>query len=173
MRAPSRRSRRACCSRWPSRAVSRRANSPRCSTPSAAVADACPASARAAPPPTAVSQMQETSGVSARRRPQPRHPGASSPAFSTKRALLHFRQRGQDGGVADIAIDPELVVWSTEPEGRDQHPLVIVMHGRGSDERDLASLFTLLPSGFTSASLRAPHDYGPGFAWFDDAVEPP
>mgnify|MGYP001111057115 CR=1 FL=1 len=46
--------------------------------------------------------------------------------------------------MADIVIDPELVVWSVEPEARDQHPLVIVMHGRGSDERDLASLFPQL-----------------------------
>jgi len=75
--------------------------------------------------------------------------------------------------VADIAIDPELVIWSCEPEARDQHPLVVVMHGRGSDERDLASLFPLLPSGFTYASVRAPHHFGPAYAWFDDSVEPP
>lgn len=75
--------------------------------------------------------------------------------------------------MAGIAIDPELVVWSCEPEARDQHPLVIVMHGRGSDERDLASLFPLLPADFAYASLRAPFGFGPGFAWFDDAIEQP
>lgn len=75
--------------------------------------------------------------------------------------------------MAELAIDPDLVVWSAEPEARDQHPLVVVMHGRGSDERDLASLFPLLPSGFVYASLRAPFTFGPGFAWFDDTVELP
>lgn len=47
------------------------------------------------------------------------------------------------------------------------------MHGRGADEHDLASLFALLPTGFVYASLRAPHSYGTGFAWFDDTVEQP
>src|SRR5690606_2359649 len=82
--------------------------------------------------------------------------------------LLHFGHgvrcnlggEGEDGCVAELAIDPELVVWSAEPEARDQHPLVVVMHGRGSDERDLASLFPLLPSGFVYASLRAPFTFG-------------
>lgn len=70
-------------------------------------------------------------------------------------------------------IDPELVVWSAVEGARHQHPLVIVMHGRGSDERDLAGLFPLLPAGFVYASLRAPHTVGAGFAWFDDTVEQP
>lgn len=72
-----------------------------------------------------------------------------------------------------LSIDPDRVVWSVEEAARHQHPLVIVMHGRGSDERDLASLFHLLPPGFVYASVRAPYTYGTGFAWFDDAVETP
>ena len=75
--------------------------------------------------------------------------------------------------MSEMTIDPETVVWSVEPDARRQHPLVIVMHGRGSDEQDLASLFPLLPAGFVYASLRAPHRMGEGFAWFDDAVETP
>lgn len=75
--------------------------------------------------------------------------------------------------MTELSIDPDLVVWSAEAAARDQHPLVIVLHGRGSDERDLAALFPLLPVGFVYASLRAPHRFGPGFAWFDDAVERP
>lgn len=75
--------------------------------------------------------------------------------------------------MTQLSIDPDLVVWSTEPRARDQHPLVILMHGRGSDERDLAALFPLLPAGFVYASLRAPHRYGNGYAWFDDNVEIP
>jgi phospholipase/carboxylesterase len=68
--------------------------------------------------------------------------------------------------VTELTIDPDLVVWSTEPAGRAGRPLVIVLHGRGSDERDLASLFPLLPGGFVYASLRAPLPFGPAFAWF-------
>ncbi|MBN9140668.1 MAG: dienelactone hydrolase family protein [Micrococcales bacterium] len=75
--------------------------------------------------------------------------------------------------MTELSIDPELVVWSAEPEARHQHPLVVVMHGRGADEHDLAGLFPLLPAGFVYASLRAPHPAGPGFAWFDDTVEAP
>ena len=75
--------------------------------------------------------------------------------------------------MTSLSIDPDLVVWSADAEARHQHPLVIVLHGRGSDERDLAGLFPLLPPGFVYASLRGPHRYGPGFAWFDDEVETP
>ncbi|QNO37752.1 dienelactone hydrolase family protein [Protaetiibacter sp. SSC-01] len=75
--------------------------------------------------------------------------------------------------MTDLSIDPDLVVWSVEPGARHQHPLVIVMHGRGADERDLAGLFPLLPAGFVYASLRGPHSYGTGYAWFDDTVEQP
>jgi phospholipase/carboxylesterase len=75
--------------------------------------------------------------------------------------------------VTELSIDPQLVVWSVEEEGRHQHPLVVVMHGRGADEHDLAGLFPLLPAGFVYASLRAPHPAGAGFAWFDDTVEEP
>lgn len=71
-----------------------------------------------------------------------------------------------DGGVTQPSIDPDLIVWSAEPAARPGRPLVIVLHGRGSDERDLASLFPLLPGGFVYASLRAPLPFGPAFAWF-------
>lgn len=74
--------------------------------------------------------------------------------------------RVHDGGVTELTIDPDLVVWSAEPAARAGRPLVIVLHGRGSDERDLASLFPLLPGGFVYASLRAPLPFGPAFAWF-------
>jgi len=81
--------------------------------------------------------------------------------------------RVHDGGVTELTIHPDLVVWSAEPAARTGRPLVIVLHGRGSDERDLASLFPLLPGGFVYASLRAPHAFGHGYAWFDDTVERP
>ncbi|QEO09209.1 alpha/beta hydrolase [Protaetiibacter larvae] len=69
--------------------------------------------------------------------------------------------------MTELSIDPELVVWSAEADARRERPLVIVLHGRGSHERDLAALFPYLPSGFVYASLRAPRAWNVGFAWFD------
>ncbi|MBW4032334.1 MAG: phospholipase [Acidobacteria bacterium] len=45
-------------------------------------------------------------------------------------------------------------------------PLLLLLHGKGSNERDLAGLITQLPSEFVIASLRAPIPDGPGFSWF-------
>jgi phospholipase/carboxylesterase len=56
-------------------------------------------------------------------------------------------------------------------EGPRHGPLIILLHGRGSDERDLAPLGRLLHADATTVALRAPFDaapwgYGPGFAWY-------
>jgi phospholipase/carboxylesterase len=42
------------------------------------------------------------------------------------------------------------------------------MHGRGSDEHDLAALFTALPGDFAYAAVRAPIAEGPGWSWFEE-----
>lgn len=73
-----------------------------------------------------------------------------------------------------LQIDDAAVVWSVPrdeiSERLADEPLVIVMHGRGSHENDLSSLFPLLPSGVVYASLRAPisgEPYGMGgWTWF-------
>lgn len=67
--------------------------------------------------------------------------------------------------MTSLEIDPDLVLWSAEPDARDR-PLVILMHGRGSDERDLAALVPSLPADFVYAALRAPLDSGTGYAWY-------
>lgn len=67
-----------------------------------------------------------------------------------------------------LMIDPAAAVWSVPEEQRAGMPLVVVMHGRGSDERDLAALFGELPRRFVYASLRAPIAEGPGWSWFAD-----
>lgn len=58
-------------------------------------------------------------------------------------------------------------------------PLVVLLHGRGADERDLAGLVPALPSRFLYASVRAPLPVpmlGHGFEWFPptglDGVSP-
>jgi phospholipase/carboxylesterase len=45
-------------------------------------------------------------------------------------------------------------------------PLVVLLHGRGSDEREIAALAGHLPVGPAYAAVRAPIAEGGGFAWF-------
>ena len=45
-------------------------------------------------------------------------------------------------------------------------PLVVLLHGRGSHEREILALAAHLPAGPTYAAVRAPIAEGGGFAWF-------
>jgi phospholipase/carboxylesterase len=45
-------------------------------------------------------------------------------------------------------------------------PLVVLMHGRGSNEREILSLAPHLPDGASYAAVRAPIGEGGGYAWF-------
>ena len=45
-------------------------------------------------------------------------------------------------------------------------PLVVLLHGRGSRERDIIGLTSHLPAGPAYAAVRAPIAEGGGFAWF-------
>ena len=62
------------------------------------------------------------------------------------------------------AFDPPAVVR----RGSDDvtAPLVVLLHGRGSDEREIATLIDHLPVGPAYAAVRAPIAEGGGFAWF-------
>lgn len=78
--------------------------------------------------------------------------------------------------MTDFTIDPAPVLWAVDgvPAVEEhavallaERPLLILLHGYGSHERDLIGLAPALPPGFVCASLRAPlpvHDVG-GFAW--------
>jgi phospholipase/carboxylesterase len=60
---------------------------------------------------------------------------------------------------------PEPVVaWrgSTDPDV----PLIVLLHGRGSNEQDIIGLADHLPAGAAYAAVRAPIAEGGGFAWF-------
>lgn len=65
-----------------------------------------------------------------------------------------------------VRIDPDLVQWSHDPEDRAGTPLLVALHGVGSNEHDLASLAPHLPRSWTVASPRAPLPHGPGFSWY-------
>jgi phospholipase/carboxylesterase len=45
-------------------------------------------------------------------------------------------------------------------------PLVVLLHGRGSHEKEIIALADHLPPGPTYAAVRAPIAEGGGFAWF-------
>jgi phospholipase/carboxylesterase len=45
-------------------------------------------------------------------------------------------------------------------------PLVVLLHGRGSNEDDIIGLADQLPAGASYAAVRAPIAEGGGFAWF-------
>jgi phospholipase/carboxylesterase len=63
-----------------------------------------------------------------------------------------------------IAIDPSVVWWS-EPITPDR-PLLVLLHGRGADEVDLAGIAPFLSREPVIASLRAPLSEGPGYSWY-------
>jgi phospholipase/carboxylesterase len=48
----------------------------------------------------------------------------------------------------------------------DAAPLVVLLHGRGSNEREILSLAAHLPDTASYAAVRAPIAEGGGFAWF-------
>lgn len=70
--------------------------------------------------------------------------------------------------IGPFVLDPAATVWSVPEERRSELPLVVVMHGRGSDEHDLATLFDHLPAAFAYASVRAPIEEGPGWSWYEE-----
>jgi phospholipase/carboxylesterase len=65
------------------------------------------------------------------------------------------------------ALDPDAVLWSASAAEREGRPLLVTMHGRGSDERDLFALAPSLPADYVVASVRAPIAEGPGYSWWE------
>ncbi|MEX5295259.1 acyl-CoA thioester hydrolase/BAAT C-terminal domain-containing protein [Kocuria sp. CPCC 205268] len=67
--------------------------------------------------------------------------------------------------------DTSFAVWSNDADARPGTPLLVLLHGYGSHERDLMGLVPALPGGFSVASLRAPEPAGPGYQWFPLAAD--
>ncbi|GAA1490818.1 alpha/beta hydrolase [Brachybacterium sacelli] len=74
------------------------------------------------------------------------------------------------------SIDDTAVVRADPPgaeaEGAARKPVVMLLHGLGSHEGDLAGLVPFLPTAFTYASLRGIFRYVQGYAWFEMPVDP-
>jgi len=56
--------------------------------------------------------------------------------------------------------------------GTGTPPLLVLLHGIGADEHDLAGLAPALDARFETVSLRAQRSYHVGFSWFDIAFRP-
>ncbi|MFJ7288798.1 alpha/beta hydrolase [Curtobacterium sp. NPDC098951] len=63
-------------------------------------------------------------------------------------------------------IDRDAVQWTRDPSERVGTPLLVALHGVGSNERDLLGLAPALPPSWTVASLRAPMPFGQGWSWY-------
>ncbi|GAA1724415.1 serine esterase [Aeromicrobium alkaliterrae] len=59
-----------------------------------------------------------------------------------------------------------LPVTATFGGDDDASPLVVLLHGRGSNEREILPLAAHLPAGASYVAVRAPIAEGGGFAWF-------
>ena len=62
------------------------------------------------------------------------------------------------------AFPEPVVAWrgATHPDA----PLIVLLHGRGSNEADIIALADHLPDGLAYAAVRAPITEGGGYAWF-------
>ncbi len=56
--------------------------------------------------------------------------------------------------------------WTRPEAERAGTPLLVLLHGVGSNEHDLLGLAPALPPAWTLASLRAPEPWGPGYSWY-------
>lgn len=68
-----------------------------------------------------------------------------------------------------VTIDDDAVIWSAPAAERAGRPVLVLLHGYGSDERDLFALAPHLPGEFVVASVRAPLTPpfpAPGWSWF-------
>ena len=84
--------------------------------------------------------------------------------------------RGDVGGLCDNgrmsttpSLDPSVVQWSVPPAERGDRPVLVLLHGYGSDENDLFGLVPYLPDAFVVASVRAPLSPPwpmPGASWY-------
>jgi phospholipase/carboxylesterase len=69
---------------------------------------------------------------------------------------------GEPRGTASFAAPVVTTYGATDPSA----PLVVLLHGRGSNEREIVALAPHLPDTASYAAVRAPIAEGGGFAWF-------
>ena len=74
------------------------------------------------------------------------------------------------------AVDPARIRWSVAEGERAQRlterPLLVLLHGYGSNADDLFGLVSYLPDRFVVAAVEGLEPAGPGWAWFPLAGDP-
>lgn len=70
-----------------------------------------------------------------------------------------------------LELDDAAVAWSEPASALGERPLIVLLHGRGSNEHDLMQLAPLLVAGAVYAAPRAPLAFMPGasYTWFPPA----
>ena len=78
--------------------------------------------------------------------------------------------------MAAPAVDPTRIRWSVAEGERAaalaERPLLVLLHGYGSNADDLFGLVSYLPVTFVVASVEGLEPAGPGWAWFPIGVDP-
>ena len=69
--------------------------------------------------------------------------------------------------MADDADLPLEHAYVAPGGGDDPAPAVVVLHGRGADERDLLPVARHLPDALATVSLRAPEPLMGGYTWYE------
>ena len=75
---------------------------------------------------------------------------------------MSIEQASTTGAWGAFAAPVVATHGATDPSA----PLVVLLHGRGSSEREILALAPHLPDGLAYAAVRAPIAEGGGFAWF-------
>ena len=74
------------------------------------------------------------------------------------------------------AVDSARILWSVPEAQREaalaERPLLVLLHGYGSNADDLFGLVSYLPATFVVASVEGLEPAGPGWAWFPIGVDP-
>lgn len=63
---------------------------------------------------------------------------------------------------------PDAAVVATAGSTDPDAPLVVLLHGRGSDETGIVGLASYLPERFAYAAVRGPIDLGGSYTWFQN-----
>lgn len=81
----------------------------------------------------------------------------SGSAFGRSRAVMM--------AVVSFTIDPSSVLWKAPERGRRPTGMLVLLHGYGSNEKELFDQVVPLVPDMVVASVRAPQAEGPGYAW--------
>ncbi len=89
---------------------------------------------------------------------------------------LHPARHPHPTGSMTAPREPLSFKLHAPPDARDGSPVLVLLHGRGSDASDLQGFAPILPDGWIVVTPQAPFPaapwgYGPGWAWYRYVAE--